>query len=51
MKICIAYKIVEGPWGGGNSFSEQLGLQLTNFGHAVVYDLGFVFDVIVIIDL
>ena len=24
MKISIGYKVIDGPWGGGNSFSIQL---------------------------
>jgi glycosyltransferase involved in cell wall biosynthesis len=50
MKICIAHKIVRGPWGGGNSFSEQLSLFLTKKGHYVVSDFVPGIDVILLID-
>tara|TARA_B110000211_G_scaffold229310_1_gene286891 strand:- start:759 stop:1685 length:927 start_codon:yes stop_codon:yes gene_type:complete len=50
MKICIAHKIVKGPWGGGNSFTEQLTLFLTKRGHYVVNDFVPELDVIMLID-
>lgn len=50
MKICIAHKVVQGPWGGGNSFSDQLALFLRNRGHYVVNDFVSDIDVILLID-
>lgn len=50
MKICIAHKLVKGPWGGGNSFAEQLGLFLRKKGYDVVFDLTSGIDVILMID-
>ena len=39
MKVSIGSKIVEGPWGGGNLFVENLSNYLLNLGHEVIYDL------------
>jgi len=50
MNICIAHKIVKGPWGGGNSFTEQLTLFLAKRGHYVVNDFVPELDVIMLID-
>ena len=50
MKICIAHKLVQGPWGGGNSFAEQLGLFLRKKGYNVVFDLTSGIDVILMMD-
>ena len=50
MKICIAHKIVQGPWGGGNSFAEQLGLFLKRKNYDVVFELSPNIDVILMID-
>lgn len=51
MKICIGYKIVSGPWGGGNSFFSSLTKELTRAGHTVVTDLDSNdIDVIIITD-
>ncbi len=39
MKISIGYKIVDGPWGGGNQFVKSLKKALINDGHQVIHDL------------
>ena len=39
MKIAIGYKIVNGPWGGGNRFAADLKDALVSFGHSVKFDL------------
>ena len=39
MKISIGSKIVEGPWGGGNLFVQNLSSYLIKKGHRVIYDL------------
>lgn len=51
MKIAIGYKVIHGPWGGGNRFVAALSDALSLAGHAVVYDLKDAdIDVILIID-
>ena len=51
MKICIAHKLVQGPWGGGNSFAEQLGLFLKRKNYDVVFELASPnIDVVLMID-
>jgi glycosyltransferase involved in cell wall biosynthesis len=50
MKICIAHKLVQGPWGGGNSFAEQLGLFLKRKNYDVVFELSPNIDVVLMID-
>ncbi len=51
MKVAVGYRIVEGPWGGGNRFVSALVEGLAAKGHTVVYDLGDPdIDLIVIID-
>ena len=51
MKVAIGYKVIEGPWGGGNRFVAALAEGLRGRGHAVVHSLddGDI-DVIIIID-
>jgi len=51
MKVCIGYRIQEGPWGGGNSFVSSLTAALRQVGHEVVPDLadGDV-DIILMVD-
>lgn len=51
MKVCIGYRIHEGPWGGGNSFVSSLTTALRQVGHEVVPDLadGDV-DIILMVD-
>lgn len=39
MKISIGYKVIEGPWGGGNGFYAGLIQYLRDAGHQVVQDL------------
>ncbi len=39
MKICIAYNVQPGPWGGGNSFFSGLIHALEKAGHRVVQGL------------
>ena len=39
MKIAIGYRIVIGPWGGGNLFVTALRDFLLSEGHDVVFDL------------
>ena len=39
MKVSIGSKIVEGPWGGGNSFGQNMTEFLIDNGHQVIYDL------------
>jgi len=51
MKVAIGYKVIKGPWGGGNRFVGALSTALSATGHAVVYDLTDTdIDVILIID-
>ncbi|RCK30581.1 glycosyltransferase family 1 protein [Thalassospira lucentensis] len=51
VKICIGYKVVSGPWGGGNSFFSSLTRELSKAGHIVVNNLNDNdIDVIVITD-
>ncbi|HEY9080168.1 hypothetical protein [Magnetovibrio sp.] len=51
MKIAIGYKVIEGPWGGGNRFVGALSNALMTAGHSVVHDLNDAdIDVILIID-
>lgn len=39
MKVCIGYRVVDGPWGGGNSFFSGLVRYLSSVGHEVVNTL------------
>ena len=39
MKIAIGYNLIDGPWGGGNSFANSLRDYLTKEGHSVIFDL------------
>ena len=39
MKIAIGYRVVIGPWGGGNAFFNGLGKHFLSAGHEVVTDL------------
>ena len=51
MKIAIGYKVIEGPWGGGNRFVGALSNAFMAEGHRVVFDLDDAdIDVILIID-
>jgi len=51
LKISIGFKIVDGPWGGGNSFVSGLSKALVARGHEVVFDLKTNdIDIIMIID-
>ena len=51
MKIAIGYKVVKGPWGGGNQFVISLIRALKTNGHQVVHELKDKdIDIIVIID-
>lgn len=51
MKIAIGYKIVDGPWGGGNRFVGALREALISRGHSVVHSLQAPdIDVILMID-
>ena len=51
MKISIGFKIVDSPWGGGNSFVIGLSKALVARGHEVVFDLKPIdIDIIMIID-
>ena len=51
MKVAIGYKVIEGPWGGGNRFVGALSTALSAAGHTVTYDLNDAdIDVILIID-
>lgn len=51
MKISIGYKVIDGPWGGGNSFVMSLKKALELKGHTVVNDLeGSNIDIILIIN-
>jgi hypothetical protein len=51
MKVAVGYRIIEGPWGGGNRFVSALVDALKARGHQVVHDLNDAdIDVIVIID-
>ena len=40
MKVSIGSRIVNGPWGGGNLFVQNLSNYLEQNGHKVIYDLG-----------
>ncbi|HET7435651.1 MAG TPA: glycosyltransferase family 4 protein [Thermoanaerobaculia bacterium] len=35
MKICLWFRTVDGPWGGGNQFLKALGRELSARGHAI----------------
>lgn len=51
MKVAIGYKIVTGPWGGGNRFVTALCESLTAKGHTVVHNLNdHDIDIILMID-
>jgi len=51
MKVAIGYKIVEGPWGGGNRFVSALCESLKAKGHEIVHDLMSAdIDIILMID-
>ena len=50
MKICIAHRYVDGPWGGGNSFVAQISKFLKRKNHDVVFDFSPDIDVILLID-
>ena len=51
MKVAIGYKIIAGPWGGGNLFVTSLRDFLLTQGHSVVFDLiDDDIDIILIID-
>ena len=39
MKVSIGSRIVDGPWGGGNLFVENMTNFLIKNGHKVIYDL------------
>lgn len=39
MKLAIGYRVVDGPWGGGNAFFNGLGKYFLSAGHSVVTDL------------
>ena len=39
MKIAIGYKLINGPWGGGNSFAHELKNKLIENGHSVTFNL------------
>ena len=39
MKICIGYKLSQGPWGGGNRFVSNLITTLKSNGHQIVHKL------------
>jgi hypothetical protein len=51
MKVAVGYRVVTGPWGGGNRFVSALVEGLIAKGHVVVHDLRDCdIDLIVIID-
>ena len=39
MKVAIGYKIIKGPWGGGNKFVDGLQKVLLEKGHLIVNNL------------
>jgi len=39
MKVAIGYRVVEGPWGGGNGFVTALESALRAANHGIVHDL------------
>jgi len=51
MKVSIGYNLVNGPWGGGNTFVKSLSIFLEKLGHEVIYSLDDSdIDLILIID-
>ena len=50
MKIAIGYKIISGPWGGGNRFAISLSKYLESMGHEVSFDLRGKPDIILLTD-
>lgn len=39
MKICIYYKLQNGPWGGGNQFLKALKKELVKRGHHITHEI------------
>ena len=51
MKVAIGYKIIKGPWGGGNKFVDGLQKVLLEKGHLIVNNLvDNDIDIILVID-